>query len=619
MTRLLSFVLTVLFFAILPMAQSADPPTTLDELVKEYERFDLPFPPPGTKFVIIEAGYDDEYPEEDGINHIRRWFGLLAKPKSKSNSETSIYYGVGTTPEPIFYRIREVPAEPESIQRTKKELLHLDIITAIQCQKLGHKRLAAEIYRRWKLEWKEPPSEHLWAEADSYWTYQILNPKCERKTIIEQFKKLQQVYPSDENAEFIRSLELADAPRTQKNDPIEKLIDDLVDATNSINEVEAQRFHECPPIRKLIACGFDAVPALISHLDDKRMTRCAFPPGYVNPFAGISFPGVTVSKLCEHILEEMAVKPFPRVELTAKEKADLKNLPQFPLGNVAFGREKPLQREPINAWLKQARAKGEKEYFLSQLFTKEIRANHGDNEHVQLVNPTILVMLDSRFPGELKDIYCNALTSPKRIDTKPLVEAIVNSSYDRNMKRELLELGLKQKDLQYRMQAEAALAILDNAEYSKRLIAFIDRMPLPDGDPEIVRELKIMDCMKRTRDPAVWAALEKAIRRSPNWLRFQLLSDLNVFAFQGDQSRRERIRILTAFLDDDAVQTPEDIKKGNPNGYSSAHDRFELRNFVAHQLAPYFAEYIEFDEHRSGDEWACLRKWLRDEAEKELK
>jgi YHS domain-containing protein len=39
---------------------------------------------------------------------------------------------------------------------------------------------------------------------------------------------------------------------------------------------------------------------------------------------------------------------------------------------------------------------------------------------------------------------------------------------------------------------------------------------------------------------------------------------------------------------------------------------------VAYQLAPYFAEYIEYDEHRPGDEWACLRKWLRDDVEKEL-
>jgi hypothetical protein len=32
-----------------------DSPVTLDELVKEYERFELPFPPAGSKFIIYES------------------------------------------------------------------------------------------------------------------------------------------------------------------------------------------------------------------------------------------------------------------------------------------------------------------------------------------------------------------------------------------------------------------------------------------------------------------------------------------------------------------------------------------------------------------------------------
>ena len=57
MARLRPF-LIVLLLLTGSSAPADDKPVTLDEHVKEYERFELPFPPAGTKFIIVESGYE---------------------------------------------------------------------------------------------------------------------------------------------------------------------------------------------------------------------------------------------------------------------------------------------------------------------------------------------------------------------------------------------------------------------------------------------------------------------------------------------------------------------------------------------------------------------------------
>ena len=115
------------------------------------------------------------------------------------------------------------------------------------------------------------------------------------------------------------------------------------------------------------------------------------------------------------------------------------------------------------------------------------------------------------------------------------------------------------------------------------------------------------------------ACTRKAIRRSPAKLRFELLSDLSIFNADGESFRRERIRTLAAFLGDATVRSPDDLRGDGPLEIRRCYDDIELRNFAAIRLAPYFLEWIDYDEHRSGDEWAFLRKWLKDEVAKELK
>ena len=601
--------LIVLFLLTCSSAPADDKPVTLDELVKEYERFELPFPPAGTKCVLIEYGYDAEKPSEDGTFRFVRRFALLAKPRTRAVPEARYFTGVGTDTVPISARLREVPPEPESLRHVTGNIEYLDFISAIQCRKLGYNRLADEIYRRWKPFDTESPREHLLSEVQKYWVHEIRNPNRDRKTIIRHLKALNREDYSTQTAKYISGLELADAARRGNVDPLERLFDELADSSDAFRENSQNPYLDDPPIRKLIERGFDAIPAVISHLEDKRLTRSTLKYN----FFGEVEEELTVTRACEILLNRLADETFPREELTQKEEEEREKAMEngFRFGNAWLAR-KPFQKAPIQTWWANARQAGEKEYLKSHVIHKH--AEFGD-----VVNPALIAMMALRHPDELKDIYRKVLDSKQPIHTRLIADAIVKSSLDRNVKREVLELGLKHNDLNHRMDADAALAILDNSGYSKRLVTFIDKMPLPADDPEKEREWTIMESVNRSNDPAVWISLEKALRRSPIRFRFQTLWPDFEIERAGDPSRRERIRLLAAFLEDRSVRTTDQMDKDNPHRSLSGIDRYELRNYVAFWLAPYFAEYIDYDEHRSNDEWAFLRKWLKDEVAKELK
>src|SRR5262249_28884772 len=80
-----------------------------------------------------------------------------------------------------------------------------------------------------------------------------------------------------ENRALVKSLEAALAPSKSKPGSVEALIDDLVNAhyTQFGGERDA-------PTLRLMDLGFDAVPALLEHLTDQRLTHYL----YVSSFGG---------------------------------------------------------------------------------------------------------------------------------------------------------------------------------------------------------------------------------------------------------------------------------------------------------------------------------------------
>jgi hypothetical protein len=593
------------------LAPADEKPVTLDELVKEYERFELPFPPVGSKFVIYEWGYDEDEWSSGGPVRIKRGYAILASSKTRSDPFASVYRGVNPDGLPMEFRIRVVPPEPVSLRQFKSAGFK-DIITAVQCEKLGYHALAKHLFENYVRQWKQPKEDewHLTAPMDAlreeiydYWKEQISNPKVDRRKIIKFLTEydLATAKPGQKTPEnsFIKSLELSLEPRKSKPGSLESLIDELGDATGDPVDV------------KLIEHGFEIVPTLIAHLDDRRMTRMKY--GY-NSF-------LTVGQACGLILDRFMGERIDRIDLTAKEREERKNaLPGIGMP-IFFNNEeslRPLNRDAVKEWWNDARAGSEKDYLLEKLFSN-YRA--GITTHTLGHNAVILKVLAARFPDELKGVYVKALDSKDDLGLPHIIDVILNSKLDAKSKREMIDLGIVHNNPKHRMRALGALSELDNEEYSRRLLQMLERIPEREFvDMLFDTETHLVLWCNSSRNPAVWPTLEKAIKRMGTRDRFEMLNDLNLLTVEGERLRRERIRILAAFLDDPAIRS-ESEKENRFGNFSVRHAfrDYELRNFAATQLAPYFLEWIDYDEHRSADEWACLRKWLKDEVAKELK
>src|SRR5262249_9345227 len=107
-----------------------------------------------------------------------------------------------------------------------------------------------------------------------HWCNELIRPATDRALIARRMKALlarEPLLESEENQALLKSLEAALVPRRAKFGSIEAAIDDLVELSLEPREYR-HRFLD-PRYGRLAEMGFDAVPALIEHLDDDRLSR----------------------------------------------------------------------------------------------------------------------------------------------------------------------------------------------------------------------------------------------------------------------------------------------------------------------------------------------------------
>src|SRR5207244_4470161 len=104
------------------------------------------------------------------------------------------------------------------------------------------------------------------------------DPDTDRVPLAKRLKEiiaLEKSIDTEENRALLKSLELALIPSQAKPGSIEALIDELIDYEGPNGRVDA---FGCDvgnrSFSRLAELGFDAVPFLIEHLEDERLTRC---------------------------------------------------------------------------------------------------------------------------------------------------------------------------------------------------------------------------------------------------------------------------------------------------------------------------------------------------------
>lgn len=576
----------------LPQAPPPHPP--FRELVKEYQRLGLPLPPPDAELVRIEfwrlsAAIDtDDQPHESYLIGFR-----LAPPRPGADPRYLIGAGEILTTTEWFDPQGVKPAKPTPDALRLVDMDGKEYVSfAVQCELRGWHDLAQAAYARAIEQWySEPPQEvsfldELRSTVIWLWERRLEQRGTDRKEILRHLKALYGVEETPETRLYglnlLRRLERTVNQPRAKPGTVEARIDDLTEYF--VNPQDWTTLDRPPPpyrepYWKLAELGFDAVPALIDHIRDDRLTRAV-------SFGGFSFFGEaspTVGDLCSRLLSD------------------------FSGGTIARrgeGRGNDLlDAEQARKWFAEAKKIGEEKWLLDHAIPK------GD---MPSANRVIVRAIGAKYPARLPEIYRAVLQKPPvhvLDEPRDCVEEVVASKLPREQKIALLEEGVAHKVSEHRLWALEGLASLDADLFRKRLAEDLKKYP---GDA-----LEATSLIQRTDDPGCWDAFAAAAKRASYEARMVIILDIGHLdpPDKPDPIRRERVRFLAQLLDD---RTAEKDESG---------DTVEVRDYAASQLGGllrfrmdyrYPDHMVQHDPNRGPITRFVFREAVRRAAEQEL-
>lgn len=569
--------LTLTGLAFLSSSARAEPLASLDDLLKEYRALGLPLPPKEAKLVRYEAGGGGIVNGE--VQPTDYALAFLITQGEKSKRPVLL---VGTWQMPSSW-INSFAKEDDVTPAVLKGLLcnrDADFILAIQCHERGWTKLARILLEA--SDTPENPRSRLVKKAWYYWMEHLFQPKVDRNPIAKRLKYLIQQAEelnTKENRALLKSLDLALLPRKGKPGSIDALIDDMVDCCSNGQTTFAQ-LQSDDRYWKVAGLGFRAVPSLIEHLEDERLTRISIFGNEMHIFDLVG------RILCELAGDDVCRK-WTRNERHFLEKADI------------------LQ------WWEQARKEDESAYLLSHVLPTE------NDRGIQRANFHQLQVLRIKYPDRIPSLYQMVLVKRPELKSDELAETLFNCKLPVSEKLDLLAYATGHKDNKHRQPALLFLSKLDRKRFTPLLIATIEAFPKDVPGPYwLCAEADIARLAVESDDPRVWQTLEKVARRSALGLRMELLHS---FRFADDaRYRPERVRLLAAFLDDNEEWDQDSDPKFAGPGAGFPYDKLQVRDFIALELARLLDISVETDLKRTREDWSKIRNQVQTAVQREL-
>ncbi len=418
--------------------------------------------------------------------------------------------------------------------------------------------------------------------AAGVWYGKLLARASDRREVLNRLRELTRAEPDFLTPDFARELEhleLTLAPRKGKPGTVEALIDDLTD--HWVDDWTGERNDTA--YWQLVELGFDAVPALIEHLDDNRLTRAQF-RGF-NNFWPYTF---RVRHLVSEILYGLSDGDFSGLHWDAQGRT-------IPPGEAL-------------KWWGKVRQIGEERWLLEHALPEK----DDDRTPANLIIPRVI---RAKYPHRLAALYQTVLLKRPALESETLAGAIAASALPRERKVELLAAGAEHRDARRRHAALKALVGVDGAAFAKHFLEALRRIPadVEFGEPDKHSELRIVELVRETDDRKCWDAVADLSRRgSPasrlhfiQTVSWTMLPPVRDKTFPG---RRECLRYLLGFLNDTA--RADEFGDGRP----------VVRDEVTIRLAVLLgvARHEELDGQHSPRELSLLRTRVRELAEREL-
>jgi hypothetical protein len=433
-----------------------------------------------------------------------------------------------------------------------------------------------------------PPRQLLAGLAWNHFLNELGRPGTDWRLIAPKMKHLLSAEPvlaSPKKEALVASVEATLRPRTSPPGSVEALLDDLLDLLpeshyRNCEAIDAGEPALSPPeqsYRELQALGFEAVPVLIAHLEDERLTRSR--TDRFNNFAPLPRH---IADLCSRLLQEIAGRPLRKDWL-----------------EIRVGRR--VERTEAEAWWKEAQAVGEEDYMVAQAALPDETGHISDEVPVEVIR--------RKYPHRLGEIYRQALAGSAQ--SAPFADAIGRSSLSGEEKLDLLAPGLASASSDHQYWALRELQKLDPARADEVLLARLGALPLAVSGPLwTAPEARTTHLVLRSESPAVWAALLAAAQRAEAGLRMELMNSLH--RIPEAAGRRRVLSFLAAFLHDETVRTMHRgrlMDQGPCAGFT--FDTIRVQDFAAMKLAGILKLPEKPEKTWTAAQWEALREKVR--------
>jgi hypothetical protein len=590
-----------LLFAILlfaPLASDEVCSARLDRLLAAYREYGLPLPPPDAKLVQFvsrsgQVGYDAGRASKD-VPPGQTCIGFSLDGRTV----------LGNFNEPgEVYSIEPAKTDPTTFD---KSVNLADLQIAIQCHARGWRKLARAFSRQWHYENASFPEierdeAYLASFGWAYWINRLSYDSGTPLPIIAYHLNLllPHLDPDDvdlqASRDLVRALDMALVPRNSRPGSDEALIDKLIDVSGgecTYREIKELRtnpryqdgFRPDANYQAVLYRGFAAVPALIDHLDDERLTRLVSDRPIINQVFVTEH--WRVKNMAWDLLCTLAGEPL------ADSDAD-----------------SPTRAEAAREWFAQARKIGEEKYIVARVLGSEDKP---------FLNEQLFWLVCTKYPKRVPEIY------RKLIDDRDsnlayhswwFAKAVAMGPLPVAEKRKVLEYAARQAEPHHRAAGVAFLRFFDPEQARDLLTAGLDQLSahLSDG------AMTLAEVAAQRDDPHEWQSLAKAVRGADIGSRLELLK---VIAEEPSQANRKlRLAFLAEYMTDDAVRDvnsdPERYKWAFVAG--SDFDHLQVRNFAAMRLAIMLEDDATPHANWTAGQWAELREKVRAAVEKELR
>jgi hypothetical protein len=571
--------------------RAVERPMTLDEFATSYRCLGLPLPPPGSTLVRVKKKYVTSFPGNPKLSENEyEELGWLVRPRT-ATSPAVIWTNGELSREWLSSAITPV--------RTAEDVRGLDptwqwerLLWAAQIHVRGRSEIARALFdsavRLESTDGKLDPEINrlmrsglhvaTWFANLRAWS----NPTDRRRAFarLSEIASTDPNYRSTEPPDLMRGMELAVQPSSATPGSIPALIDQFVDVLDNPDGSNG-RVDDSVSLR-IAEKGFDAIPDLLKHLTDRRVTNVGVGSFGCGP-STVYF--TTVGNLCQALLVELS-------NGEVESEADV----------VAFAKG-------IEKWLADARRRGEEEWVIQQTVTP----GKGPSD-------VLLRLIRAKYPHHLPAIYRAQLNDSSNGRGVSAAGELARSRVDRETKLSLLRRGTGHDNFDHRLAAIAALAGVDSDLARAAVGDTVTWLRTRAGGARQNPEAEIDEFVSfalRFDGPDTTRSVAELLGHQTVTRRVDLLV---VIAYNYSFSDRNQFilstRLFAAMLSDESVYTA--TPNANQMGFRAVHPSIEVRNFATLTMAPLFDIDVPWNPDRTPAEWAALRAKVKAAVEKEL-